>query len=88
MCRLYNQILNTICNGSVKCLIYVINLLSISCLYMIDDDLRCKCSSYRPVRICFDERLLDSTDIFYTAVIEGSTKAYYKKFILPNLITV
>ena len=55
---------------------------------MVDDDLCCKCSSYRPVRISFCKSILDSFDILCTAVIEGSTKAYYQKLVLTDLILV
>ena len=88
MGRLYNQILNTILYCTVKSLLHVIDHFIISCLYMVDDDLCCKCSSYRPVRISFCKSILDSLDILCTAVIEGSTKAYNKKFILTDLILV
>ena len=88
MCRLNYKILNTVCYCTVKCLLHVINLLIISCLYMVDNDLSGKCSSYRPIRECFCKSILDSFDILCTAVVKGSTKAYYKKLILTDLVLI
>ena len=88
MCRLNNKILNALLYCTVKSLLHVVDILTISCLNMVDDDLCCKCSSYRPVRISFCKGIFDSLDILSTAVIEGSTKAYNKKLVLTNLILV
>ena len=53
MCWLYNQIYNTVINCTLQCLIHIVDYFAISCLNMVDDDLCCKCSSDRPVRISF-----------------------------------
>ena len=45
VCRLYHKILYTIFDCTLKCLIHIVNLLVISCLYMIDDNLCCEGSS-------------------------------------------
>jgi hypothetical protein len=63
-------------------------MLVITRLYMVDDDLSGKCTSYRPIRICFLKGILDSLDILCTAVIEGSTEADYQKLILSDLILI
>ena len=88
MCRLYNQVLNSVVNCTLECLIHVVNCFVISCLYMVDDNLCCECSSYRPVRISFCQSVFDSLDILCTAVIKRSTKAYYKDFILTDFVLI
>ena len=55
---------------------------------MVDDDLRSKCTSYGPVGICFLQCFFDAADILCTAVVKGSTKAYNKQFVFPDLICV
>ena len=45
MCRLYNQVLNTVINSTVQCLVHIINLLTITGLYMVNNNLCSKCSS-------------------------------------------
>ena len=77
MSRLHNQVLNTVSYCTVQCLLHVVDYFVISCLYMVDDDLCCKSSSYRPVRICCCQCILNTFDIFCTAVVKGGTKAYY-----------
>ena len=88
MCRLNNKIFYAIINCTVKCLLHIVNHFIISCLYMVDDDLSCKCTSYRPVRICFLKFIFNSFDILSTAIVERCTKAYNKKFILTDFILV
>ena len=88
MGRLYNQVLNTIIYSSLKCLIHVVNVLIITSLDMVDNDLCGKCTSYRPVRISLCKSILDAFDISYTAIVERSTKAYYQKLVLSDLILV
>ena len=66
----YNQILYAIIDRTLQCLIHVINLFTITGLYMVDNDLSGKCSSYRPVWISFLKCFLNATDIFRTAVIK------------------
>ena len=56
--------------------------------YMIDDDLCGKCSSYRPVGIGCCNRILDTLDISHTAVVKGSTEAYYQNLVLTDLILI
>ena len=88
MCRLNNKIFYAIINCTVKCLLHIVNHFIISCLYMVDDDLSCKCTSYRPVRICFLKFIFNSFDILSTAIVERCTKAYNKKFVLTDFILV
>ena len=63
-------------------------MLIISCLYMVDDDLCGKCSSYRPVGIGCCDRILDTLDISHTAVVKGSAEAYYQNLVLTDLILI
>ena len=86
--RLDNQVLHAIAYGSFQCLIHVVDLLVIAGLYMVDDDLCGKGSSYGPVRICGLQGFLDTSDICCTAVIERSTETYYQQFVVTDVISV
>ena len=55
---------------------------------MVDDDLCGKCSSYRPVGISCCDRILDTLDIRHTAVVKGSTEAYYQNLVLTDFILI
>ena len=46
VCGLDDKILYAVCNCSVKSLLYVVNLFSVTSLDVVDDDLSCECSSY------------------------------------------
>ena len=88
MCRLNNQIFNAIIYGTFQSLIHVVDVLIITSLDVIDNDLCCECSSYRPVRICSLQCIFNTFDISNTAVIERSTKAYNQEFVFTDLITI
>ena len=88
MSRLYDQILYTVINSTLQCLIHIIDFFTIPCLHMVDDDLCTKCTSYGPVGICFLQCFFDAADILCTAVVKGSAKAYNKQFVFPDLICV
>ena len=88
MGRLYYQILYAVGYGTIQSLSHIVNGLAVAGLDMVDDDLRGKGTSYGPVRICLCQSVLDTLDISYTAVIEGSTKAYYQQLVLADLVLV
>ena len=88
MGRLNHQILNTIFYRTVKRLLDVIDLFSVTSLHMIDNDLGGKGSSDRPVRIGFLQSVLNALDISNTAVIKRGSEADYEQFIFADFITV
>ena len=46
MCRLNDKLLNAVINCTLKSLIDIVDLLTISGKNVIDDDLCCECSAY------------------------------------------
>ena len=88
VCRLDNQILYAVCDRSLQCLIHIVNAFSVSCLNMIDNDLRGKGSSYRPVRIRFLKCIFNSFNILYTAVIKRCSEADNKNLIFSDIILI
>ena len=85
---LYYQVLYSVFYCTVQCLLHVVDVFTISCFYMVDDDLCCERSSYRPVRICSCKGFFNSSDICCTAVIEGCSEAHYQQFVLTDFISV
>ena len=55
---------------------------------MIDNDLRGKGSSYRPVRIRFLKCIFNSFNILYTAVIKRCSEADNKNLIFSDIILI
>ena len=76
MSGLDNEILNPIIYRTLQRLLHVINLLTIACLYMVDNNLCSKRSSDRPVWETLLQFLLDSANILCTAFIEGCAETY------------
>ena len=88
VCRLDDQVLNAIVNCSLQSLLGIVDLLTVTCVDVVDDDLSCECSSDTPVRIRFSQSSLNTTDICGSAVIEGCTEGYHQQLILADVITV
>ena len=88
MCRLNDKILDSVVSSSLESLVYVVDLLAVTRIYMIDDDLGSKRSSDRPVRVGLLKRLLNAADVLYAAVVERSTEAYYQKLVLAYIILI
>ena len=87
-CRLYNQNLHFVLDGSFNCLLYVVDLFVISCLNVIDDDLCSESSSYGEVWNCFLDCFFDCTDGCYTVIIVAGTEAAHQNFVAANLVLV
>ena len=85
---LYDKILNAIGNGALQSLIHVVDLLAVSCLNVVNNDLSRESSSYGPVGVRCCNRILNTLDVSNTAVIEGSTKAYYQDLVVTDLILI
>ena len=88
VCRLDHKVLNTIVDRTLQRLIYVVDGLTVTSQYVVDDDLSSKCSSYGPIRISFCQSLLYAADICCTAIVEGCTKAYNQQLVLTDLILI
>ena len=90
MSRLYDQILYTVINSTLQCLIHIIDFFTIPCLHMVDDDLRSKCTVGRPSPDMLPAVAFSTPPISCsTAVVKGSTKAYDKRVSLsPILICI
>ena len=88
VCRLDYQVLYSVVCGSLKGLLNVVDLLAVTRVDVVDDDLSCECSSDRPVRICFLKGFLDSADIFSAAVIEGCSEAYNEELVFAYVILI
>jgi len=70
MSGLDNKVLNTIVDSSLKGLLYIVDLLTISCKNVIDYDLCSEGSSDGPVRISLCNGPLNSADIICTAFVK------------------
>ena len=75
MTRLDYKVLNAVGNCALKSLIHVVDHFAVSCLDMVDDDLSCESTSYRPFLTKFlIKGIFNSLDVVNTAVVEAGTK--------------
>ena len=88
VCRLNHKLFYTVCYCSLKSLLNVVDLLTISCIDVIYDDLCCESSSYAVIGIGSCKCLFNSSDILSSALVKACTKAYYQKLFFSDLITV
>ena len=86
--RLDHEMLDAVVDGTLQRLVHVVDLLAITRLDVIDDDLRSEGTTNRPVRIRRLQRLLDAADILRTAVVEGGTEAHDEKLLLADTVLV
>ena len=86
--RLDHEMLDAVVDGTLQRLVHVVDLLAITCLDMIDDNLRGEGTTHRPVRIRCLQCLLDPADVLRTAVVEGGTEAHDEKLLLADTVLV
>ena len=86
--RLDHEMLDAVVDGTLQRLVHVVDLLAITRLDVIDDDLRGEGTTHRPVRIRCLQRLLDPADVLRTAVVEGGTEAHDEKLLLADTVLV
>ena len=85
---LHDQVLHAVCHSAVQCLLHVVDLLTIACLHMVDDDLRGKGAAHAPVGVCGLQGVLNALDVGSAAVVEGGAEGHHQQLVLADLIGV
>ena len=88
MRRLHNEVLNTVCNSAIKRLLHVIDLLIVTRLHVVDDDLSGERAADRPIRVGFLQSVLNALDILYATVVEGRTEADNEQLVFADFVFV
>ena len=88
MRRLHNEVLDTVCNSAIKRLLHVIDLLIITRLHVVDDDLSGERAADRPIRVGFLQSVLNALDILYATVVEGRTEADNEQLVFADFVFV
>ena len=88
MSRLNNQGLYLVVYGAVQCLGYVVDLLAVTLVYMVDDDLAGEAAAYRVIRERLLHRLLDGADGLTAAVVIAGAEADYEQLGIANFILI
>ena len=85
---LHDQVLHAVCHSAVQCLLHVVDLLTIACLHMVDDDLRGKGAAHAPVGVSGLQGILNALDVGGAAVIEGGAERHHQQLVFANVIGV
>ena len=88
MSRLDNQGLYVIVNRTLECFAYVIDRYVISRLYMVNDDLAGKASSYGIIRECLLHCVLNCANGQTAAVVKAGSKADNHQLLIADLVLI
>ena len=86
--RLDHEILHAIGNCTVERLGHVVDLLAVTGLHVVDDDLSSERAADRPIRVGFLQSVLNALDILYATVVEGRTEADNEQLVFADFIFV
>ena len=88
MRRLHNEVLDAVCDSTVKRLLHVVNLLIVARLHVVDDNLSGERAADRPIRVSFLQSVLNALDILYATVVEGRTEADNEQLVFADFVFV
>ena len=85
---LHDQVLHAVGHSTVHGLLHVVDLLAVTGLHMVDDDLCGKGAAHAPVRVGGLQGVLDALDVLHTAVVEGGAKGDHQQLVLADVVLV
>ena len=83
-----DQILHAVGNSALQSLLHVVDLLAVTGLNMVDDDLCGEGTADRPVGICGLDGVLDALDVRCAAVVEGGAEADDQDLVVADVVLV
>ena len=86
--RLNNEVLDAVGNCAVQSLRHVVDLLAVTSLNVVDDDLCSESAADRPVGVRFLQRVFDALDVGDAAVIERRAERDDQQLILADIVLV
>ena len=86
--RLDNEVLDAVGDGTIERLGHVVDLLAVTGLHVVDDDLRGEGAADRPVGECGLQGVFDALDVGNTAVIVGRAEGDNEQLVLADLILI
>ena len=86
--RLDNEVFDAVGDSALKRLLHIIDLLAVTRLNMVDDDLRGEGAADGPVGIRGLQGVFDALDVGNTAVIVGRAEGDNEQLVLADLILI
>ena len=83
-----DQLLHTVGDSALQSLLHVVDLLAVTGLDVVDDDLRGEGAAHGPVGVGRLQGVLNALDVGYAAVVEGGTEGYHQQLLLADLVLV
>ena len=83
-----DQILDAVGNGTVHGLLHVVDLLAVTSLDMVDDDLSGECTADRPIGVSGLQSILDALDVFHAAVVERGAEADHQQLVVADVVLI
>ena len=83
-----DQVLHAVCHSAVHGLLHVVDLLAVTGLHMVDDDLCGEGTAHGPIRVSFLQSILDALDVLHAAVVEGGAEGDHQQFVLADVVLV
>ena len=83
-----DQILHAVGNSALQSLLHVVDLLAVTGLDMVDDDLCGEGTADRPVGICGLDGVLDALDVRCAAVVEGGAEADDQDLVVADVVLI
>ena len=83
-----NEVLDAVCDCALKGLLHVVDLLAVTRLNVVDDDLRGKGTTDGPVGVGFLQGVLDGLDVGHAAGVEGRAEGDDQQLVFADVILV
>ena len=88
MRRLHDEVLHAVGHGTLKRLGHIVDLLAVTGLNVVDDDLRRECAAHRPVGVSLLQGVLNALDVVDAAVVVGRAERNDQKLVFADAVLI
>ena len=85
---LHHQLLHTVGDSALQSLVHVVDLLAVTGLDVVDDDLSGEGAAHGPIGVGLLQGILNALDVGYAAVVEGGAEGDHQQLLLADLVLV
>ena len=85
---LHHQLLHTVGDSALQSLVHVVDLLAVTGLDVVDDDLSGEGAAHGPIGVSRLQGVLNALDVGYAAVVEGGAEGHHQQLLLADLVLV
>ena len=85
---LHHQLLHAVGDSALQSLLHVVDLLAVTGLDVVDDDLSGEGAAHGPIGVGRLQGVLNALDVSYAAVVEGGAEGHHQQLLLADLVLV